>query len=64
MMLGVRQIECLSPFIFTTFLNDLENIFSTYNVKGIDVYMFKIFIMLYANDKVIFANTEEELQRK
>ena len=60
-MLGVRQGECLSPFLFTMFLNDLENIFITNNVEGIDVNVFKIFMMLYADDIVIFSNTAEEI---
>ena len=60
--LGVRQGECLSPFLFSMFLNDIENIYVENGVEGIDVYMFKMFLILYADDIVIFANNSEELQ--
>jgi hypothetical protein len=62
-MLGVRQGECLSPFLFSMFVNDLEDIFIHNKADGIDVDMFKIFMLLYADDIVIFANSAEELQR-
>ena len=60
--LGVRQGECLSPFLFSMYLNDLENIFLTKGLDGIDVNTFKMFLILYADDIVIFANNKEELQ--
>ena len=60
--LGVRQGECLSPFLFSMFLNDIEDMFIKNGTNGIDVDMFKIFLILYADDIVIFANNGEELQ--
>jgi exonuclease III len=60
--LGVRQGECLSPFLFSMFLNDLEDSFINSDVPGIDVNMFKVFLILYADDIVVFANTKDELQ--
>ena len=33
------------------------------NMDGLEVDMLKIFILLYADDIVVFANTPEELQR-
>lgn len=44
--LGVRQGECLSPFLFSMFVNDIENMFIEYGANGIDVYMFKLYYML------------------
>ena len=44
------------------FVNDIENIFVVNGVEGIDVNMFKIFLILYADDNDIFANTSDELQ--
>ena len=60
--LGVRQGECLSPFLFSMFLNDIEESFISNGADGIDVDSFKFFLMLYADDIVLFGNTHEELQ--
>ena len=60
--LGVRQGECLSPLLFSMFLNDIENEYLRSGVTGLDINMFKIFMLLYADDIVIFANSAEELQ--
>ena len=47
--LGVRQGECLSPFLFAVYVNDLE-----YNMRntgaGVTVIDMKIFLLLYADD--------------
>ena len=61
-MLRVRQGECLSSFLFSMFLNDIEDVFIHKGLQGIDVNMFKIFLILYADDIVIFANSSDELQ--
>jgi len=60
-LLGVRQGECLSPFLFSMFLNDIEDVFFKNGLNGIDVNMFKIFLLLYADDIVIFADLLAEL---
>ena len=60
--LGVRQGECLSPLLFSLFLNDIEEQFIVSGFEGLDINMFQMFMMLYADDIVIFANTAEELQ--
>ena len=44
------------------FLNDIENIFIEKGLPGIDINMFKLFLILYADDIVIFANDSSELQ--
>ena len=60
--LGVRQGECLSPLLFSLFLNDIEEHFFYSGIEGLDLHMFKICMLLYADDIVIFSNTAEELQ--
>ena len=61
-MLGVRQGECLSAFLFSIFLNDLEDEFITHGIEGIDIGLIKLFILLYADDIVIFSSDAEGLQ--
>ena len=53
--LGVRQGECLSPLLFSLFLNDIEEQFILSGFHGIDLNMFKMFMLLYADDIVIFS---------
>ena len=60
--LGVRQGECLSPLLFSLYLNDIEEQFINSGLDGIDTDMLKIFMLLYADYIVIFANNQEQLQ--
>ena len=43
-------------------MNDIEEQFINSGLDGIDTDMLKIFMLLYADDIVIFANTKEQLQ--
>ena len=58
----IRQGECLSPLLFSLFLNDIEDHFIHSDFEGLDLGMFKLFMLLYADDIVNFANNAEELQ--
>ena len=60
--LGVRQGECLSPFLFSMYLNDFENELIQKGAGGFDIGMLKLYLLLYADDIVIFSNTSEDLQ--
>ena len=60
---GVRQGECLSSFLFSMYLNDIEDEFYLNGVEGIDVGSIKLFLLLYADDMTIFSETEEGLQK-
>ena len=58
----MRQGECLSPFLFSMYINDLEAEINIKGVEGIDIGMLKLFILLYANGIVLFGNSASELQ--
>ena len=59
--LGVRQGECLSPFLFAMYVNDLEFKLSSTSA-GISVDDMKILLLFYADDVVIFGDTPDGLQ--
>ena len=61
--IGVRQGECLSPFLFSMYINDLEKELIQKGAEGIDIGMLKLYLLLYADDIVIFSNTSEGLQK-
>jgi hypothetical protein len=69
---GVRQQENLSPFLFSLFLNDIDTFLENENITGLqtisdeiennlDIYL-KLFILLYAEDTVLLAETANDLQ--
>lgn len=53
-MTGVRQGECLSPILFALYVNDIEQEFITKGADGIDIGFLILFLLLYADDIVIF----------
>ena len=61
--IGVRQGKCLSPFLFSMYINDLEKELIQKCAEGIDIGMLKLYLLLYADDIVIFSNTSEGLQK-
>ncbi|MCU7800877.1 MAG: reverse transcriptase family protein [gamma proteobacterium symbiont of Lucinoma myriamae] len=67
---GVRQGENMSPVLFALFLNDLETYLVQNNCRGVDIefsneqlYLYlKLFILLYADDTVVFGTDEKSFQ--
>ncbi|MEW8548255.1 MAG: reverse transcriptase family protein [Candidatus Thiodiazotropha sp.] len=67
---GVRQGENLSPILFSLYLNDLESYLLQNFCSGIDfniedldiVFYLRLVVLLYADDTVILANSEQDLQ--
>ena len=70
--IGVRQGEHLSPFLFALYINDIEEFFENRNISSLQMIdemnnnllgvFIKLFILLYADDTVIFSETREEMQ--
>ena len=61
-MTGVRQGKCLSPFLFAMYLSDIEQEIITKGADGVDTGFLKLFLLLYADDIIIFYETAEGLQ--
>ena len=49
-------------FLFAMYVNDIEQEFQLKGSEGIDMGMFKLFMVLYADDIIIFASSAQELQ--
>ena len=61
--IGVRQGECLSPFLFAMYVNDLEAEIVTKGISGINIGTINIYMLLYADDIILFGNSPEDLQK-
>ena len=46
----MRQDKCL----FQTFVNNIEDFFYVHGAEGVDITLFKLFVLLYADDINIF----------
>ena len=62
-ILGVRQYESLSPFLFAMYVNDLEKTLNDSGTCGLKMDTLKLFVLFYADDAVMFAVTRAGLQQ-
>ena len=61
--IGVRQGECLSPFLFAMYVNDFEAELAVKGIEGINIGMLNLYILLYADDIILLGKTPEDLQK-
>ena len=57
------QGETLSLLLFSLYVNDFEVSFISDNCPSIDLHMLNLFVLMYADDMVIFAESHEGLQK-
>jgi hypothetical protein len=61
--LGIRQVDCISPTLFALFINDLAHRIKELGL-GVQFGESNISILLNADDIVLLAENEENLQMK
>ena len=65
---GVRQGENLSPILFSLFVDDLQDFIAENGCKPLNFkddqinQLFKLMVIMYADDTVIMANSPKDLQ--
>ncbi|MCG8046840.1 MAG: reverse transcriptase family protein, partial [Candidatus Thiodiazotropha endolucinida] len=60
--MGVKQGEPLSPLLFIIFINDMATYLHDDNIDLISLDEFQIYLLLFADDTVLFSRTPEGLQ--
>ena len=61
--LGLIQGEIMSPFLFSMYINDLEETMFLKGADCITVESLKIFLLMYADDIVLFSESADGLQK-
>jgi len=56
------QGEALSPFLFSLFINDMENELINSKCRSYQLQMLNLFILMYADDTVLFSEDIDDLQ--
>ena len=57
-----RQGEISSPFLFSMYVNDLEDALFLHGADCVKIESLKLFLLMYADDIVIFAESPEGMQ--
>lgn len=57
------QGEALSPLLFSLYVNDMETNFINNNCDSIELNSINMFLLLYADDTVIFSESVSGLQK-
>ena len=60
--MGVKQGEPLSPLLFLFFINDMEDYLKSDNYDIVTIDEILMFILLFADDTVLFSYSENGLQ--
>ena len=61
--IGLLQGEIMSPILFSLFLNDVEMQLADIGNEGITLEQLSIYLLLFADDAVLFSETPEGLQK-
>ena len=60
--LGVKQIDARSSLLFMMFVNDINENINTNIEEIFTLNDIKLFLILYADDQVLFSTSPESLQ--
>ncbi len=63
MTLGLAQGDSLSPLIFSLYIADIQEYITKFG-HGIEIMNIIIYLLCFADDMVLLANNEAELQKK
>ena len=59
---GLMQGEALSPLLFSLYVNDFESDLIYNNCESVNLRELSLFLMYYADDTVLFAESKCALQ--
>ena len=60
--IGLLQGEIMSPFLFSLFINDIEAHLQENINDGINIEQLQLYLLLFADDAVLFSESREGLQ--
>ena len=60
----LMQGECLSPTLFSLYINEIESIMNSINQMGVEMGGVKISVLKYADDLVLISTSKDGLQEE